>query len=354
MEPCSAFNWTVNEVCEWLISLDLSQYKAKFGELCIDGPLLLQTTDADLQSDFEIQIRLHRFKILENIKKLKEEPLPEINQRPEGDNEWSSISLKAVEGQSKNKIFEIRMNGATIGRHSGSNDFVINESFVSRKHCEIRYNEQTNQFLLKDLGSTTGTFIMIKQKHKITAGMMFQMGLSEFRISNIRYTPFGVPIQVTLYGYEGPARSREIFVDKTGTVIGRDPEFQVSVTEDSQLSSKHGRIFFENNCFYVEDLGSTNKTWLRISGEGECSNDFPIYVDDIIKIGSTVLQVALNEETSNKENIIDENACKICFANEPNALCYPCGHLFCYNCLKKCRQCPICRQEITDKVKVYK
>jgi predicted component of type VI protein secretion system len=143
-------------------------------------------------------------------------------------------------------------------------------------------------------------------------------------------------------------------VDKKGACIGRDTEHQISVPEDSQLSSKHGRILFEKRNFYVEELGSTNKTWLRISGEGEPSIEYSIHIDDVIKIGSTVLQVVLNEEVSNKENITEEDACKICFASEPNALCYPCGHLFCYSCLKKCKQCPVCRQEITDKVKVYK
>ena len=183
---------------------------------------------------------------------------------------------------------------------------------------------------------------------------MFQMGLSEFKISNIRYTPYGIPVSVTLIGYEGPARNREIIIDRGGAFIGRDSEHQISVPEDSQLSSKHGRILFDKNDFYVEDVGSTNKTWLRISAEGETSTEYSIHIDDIIKIGSTVLQVVMNEEISNKENITDETACKICFACEPNTLCYPCGHLFCFSCLKKCKQCPICRQEITDKVKVYK
>ena len=354
MESCLASKWSVSQVTDWLNSLELSQYSSKFEELRIDGVLLLQVTDSDLISDLGIQVRLHRCKILENIRKLSEEPVIGDPPQIESDIEWSSIILKAVEGQCKNKSFEIGPEGATIGRHSGSNDYVINESFVSRKHCEIRFNTRTNQFLLKDIGSTTGTFIMIKHKRKLKIGFLFQMGLSEFKVSNIRFTPYGIPVALTLMGYEGPARGREVFVDKHGVVIGRDSEHQVSIVDDSQLSSKHGRIFFENNCFYVEDLGSTNKTWMRVSGEGEASGEFSIHIDDIIKIGSTVLQVALNEEICNKENITDETACKICFTSEPNTLCYPCGHLFCFSCLRKCKQCPVCRQEITDKVKVYK
>ena len=47
--------------------------------------------------------------------------------------------LKAVEGQLLNNIYIIGKNGAALGRHSASNDIVISESFVSRRHCEIKY-----------------------------------------------------------------------------------------------------------------------------------------------------------------------------------------------------------------------
>ena len=39
--------------------------------LVIDGSLLDHITDSDLQSDFGINVRLHRVKIIEGIKKLQ-------------------------------------------------------------------------------------------------------------------------------------------------------------------------------------------------------------------------------------------------------------------------------------------
>ena len=44
--------------------------KKYIGNLGIDGSLLDHITDADLQSDFGISVRLHRVKIIEGIKKL--------------------------------------------------------------------------------------------------------------------------------------------------------------------------------------------------------------------------------------------------------------------------------------------
>ena len=78
-----------------------------------------------------------------------------------------------------NNVYIIGDNGAALGRHSASNDMVISESFVSRRHCEIKYVENgSNQndrgaasndgeltnFYLRDIGSTTGTFIMVRHE----------------------------------------------------------------------------------------------------------------------------------------------------------------------------------------------
>jgi hypothetical protein len=42
-------------------------------------------------------------------------------------------------------------------------------------------------------------------------------------------------------------------------------------------------------------VGSTNRTWLRLSAEGEQSNLHPLKVNDILKIGSTVFVVQTND-----------------------------------------------------------
>ena len=353
MESPAILQWSIAEVKSWLKSLDFIQYMKKFEELGIDGKLLLEITETDLQNDLNIQIRLHRLKILDSIKSLKSQQPLAAPQVPENQ-PWSGLTLKAVEGQSKNKEFDISFSGASIGRHSGSNTFVINESFVSRKHCEIRYCQETNRFLLNDLGSTTGTFVMIKKKVKLVIGDLFQMGTSEFKVTSIKYNPQGLPFLITLNGFEGPIRGKEFIISRTGASIGRDSENTISVNEDSQISAKHGRVYFSGKNFVLEDLGSTNKSWKRLSEEGQKSEEFHMVLDDFIKIGSTVMLVQMNNFVCNKENVNEDDACKICFTYEPDTLCYPCGHIFCFGCLRKCNQCPICRKDICDKVKVFK
>lgn len=75
MEPSEGVkeyeSWSIDDVSKWLEKIvKLPQYKSTFADLAIDGSLLGHIMDDDLQSDFQIKIRLHRIKILEAIKKL--------------------------------------------------------------------------------------------------------------------------------------------------------------------------------------------------------------------------------------------------------------------------------------------
>lgn len=89
------------------------------------------------------------------------------------------LVLKAVEGQLLNNMYIIGQNGAALGRHSASNDIVISESFVSRRHCEIKYvpddhdDSSITKFYIRDIGSTTGGFIMVRQEILLRENMMF-------------------------------------------------------------------------------------------------------------------------------------------------------------------------------------
>lgn len=173
------------------------------------------------------------------------------------------IVLKVVEGQLLNNVYLVGENGARFGRHSASNDIVISESFVSRKHCEIIATE-TN-FYLKDLGSTTGTFLMIREKLELRQEMMFQMGLSEFKVRTLQKN-----IELTVF--EGPQRSQSCNVTPESMNhpfgIGRDPANQYFVSEDTQMSNFHAKISYDPELngntggYWLEDVGSTNRTWL--------------------------------------------------------------------------------------------
>ena len=96
------------------------------------------------------------------------------------------------------------------------------------------------------------------------------MGLSEFKVVTT-----SKPSMCELHVFEGPARNRMVTVDSQGLTIGRDPNNTFCVQEDSQMSNFHAEIKFQQNAagnnldgFLLNDVGSTNRTWLRLSAEG--------------------------------------------------------------------------------------
>ena len=64
--------------------------------------------------------------------------------------------LVVLEGPNKNKKIILNKNLTTIGKRE-TNDIVLIDKTISRNHLEIEY--ASDSFLLKDLGSTNGTYI---------------------------------------------------------------------------------------------------------------------------------------------------------------------------------------------------
>lgn len=75
----------------------------------------------------------------------------------------------------------------------------------------------------------------------------------------------------------------------TGEItIGRSEQCQVHVEGDTYVSTMHARIFPRDGSYMVEDLGSTNGTYLnrrRITSPAELQRG------DRVKVGKTVLEM---------------------------------------------------------------
>lgn len=69
--------------------------------------------------------------------------------------------------------------------------------------------------------------------------------------------------------------------------IGREPANDLAITGDSLVSRNHARIVRVDDCFYVEDLSSTNGTY--VNRERTQSRTL-LKSGDIIYIGATPLE----------------------------------------------------------------
>jgi hypothetical protein len=86
-------------------------------------------------------------------------------------------------------------------------------------------------------------------------------------------------VVVAAMGHE-PGTSFEIHDE---AVLGRAPSADVQI-EDSFASSAHARVFPRGDAMFIEDLGSTNGTYLN---ERQLRAPEQLRIDDTIRIGET-------------------------------------------------------------------
>jgi len=73
----------------------------------------------------------------------------------------------------------------------------------------------------------------------------------------------------------------------SGVLLGRNPECTL-VLDDDFASGRHARIFRRDGGWFVEDLGSTNGTFL---GSTRLANPMPVEVGSTLRIGKTIFEL---------------------------------------------------------------
>ncbi len=76
------------------------------------------------------------------------------------------------------------------------------------------------------------------------------------------------------------------------TIIGRDTNLDISLSDNSQCSRQHARIIWLSTQFAIEDLGSTNGTYVN---ETRISATTALKQNDKIRIGTTTFQFQIIE-----------------------------------------------------------
>jgi adenylate cyclase len=90
----------------------------------------------------------------------------------------------------------------------------------------------------------------------------------------------------------------ERFVFHRGFVIGKDIACGLRLQGDPYVSIFHAKVLQDGGAWVIEDLGSTNGTWVNAGGTPAAWRRVraraPLYMGDQVRIGHTVLTVVMD------------------------------------------------------------
>ena len=95
----------------------------------------------------------------------------------------------------------------------------------------------------------------------------------------------GVPRSLVVT--EGSLKGTTIALGQSPVLIGRSPECTLVLTDDYS-SGRHARLFSSDGRWMVEDLGSTNGTFI---GRNQLTAPTPVEPGTQLRIGRTVLEL---------------------------------------------------------------
>jgi pSer/pThr/pTyr-binding forkhead associated (FHA) protein len=95
----------------------------------------------------------------------------------------------------------------------------------------------------------------------------------------------GVPTQVVIL--EGGNKGETVSLDEAPLLIGRGNDAAIRL-DDDYVSTRHARIASSGDQWFVEDLGSTNGTYV---GTSRISQPTTIQLGTQVRIGKTILEL---------------------------------------------------------------
>ncbi len=193
-----------------------------------------------------------------------------------------NIVMQSLAGPPKTSI--IPFPRLAVGRGE-DNDIILDYPQVSREHASVE--NEGGRWILTDLGSANGTFVNDRSRKidrcEITADDTLYFGSYKFparRLLNTRrHTAFGRP---------DPAN---INIENAETVFGRDPKATIHL-DYPQVSWHHAKLINTEKGFYLEDLDSSNGTFVNGKRITACY----ITPEDNILLGSHAFKLTLDNQ----------------------------------------------------------
>lgn len=144
--------------------------------------------------------------------------------------------------------------------------------------------------------------IVASQGRDLAVGGKLPSALTRSRAEGRGATPSPAPVAVppaagpqtgqrsrpqTLVVLDGPLRGRTYSLGNAPVLLGRSSEATVPLGDD-YASGRHARLFPQGSRWFLEDLGSTNGTYV---GQQRLSRAVPLDAGTAFRVGKTVLEL---------------------------------------------------------------
>lgn len=203
-------------------------------------------------------------------------------------------------GPTPGAIYELDDDTISIGRGS-KNDIVIRDNEVSREHCTLR--RVVDDYEVEDLTSSNGTFIngqRVNTPWLLQNGAIVELGdsitmeydrgvlaKSDNMGMNAESVPFtsGEPVfRYSLMITMGPDTGNIYPLNGLIITVGRDLSNDI-VIQDPEISRFHMRLRRDADGYTVEDMGSTNGTYVN---NVEVTQPYPLTANDVLRLARQV------------------------------------------------------------------
>lgn len=213
------------------------------------------------------------------------------------------LTLTVQNGSQAGQVFQLSAGSFTIGR-TADNSVQLSDAAVSKRHARLTI--QASGASIEDTGSSNGTFVngrRITAATPLKSGDMLQIGTTiqlktelsggAMAIMDLdpTYKPAAGGAQAlpvspfSLIMRQGPQPGQAFSLAGNAMTIGRTANNPIHISE-AAISKQHARITMQGNQLFIQDLGSSNGTFVngqRITGP------VAFVPGDIIQVGTSVI-----------------------------------------------------------------
>lgn len=172
------------------------------------------------------------------------------------------LELVVIDPQGNVRRYPLGFDELTIGRDP-QNPIVLDDGRVSRKHARVYHGEKGHY--IEDLGSANGVILdgsLIRSASLLTVGNKIEVGDFVLTVVPEGAAHGALPGGGSLKGLSGQFRGQDFPLSGPRLTLGRVEGNQI-VVDDQSVSRHHARMQKEKNVWVLEDLGSSNGTFVN-------------------------------------------------------------------------------------------